>query len=76
MEGTKTRLVVTRTPGQSVAIYGPAEITIEHVRGNRCSVSIVAAAETKILRTELVGTDREPKPGLGSRATRTVSRAQ
>jgi len=47
-------LKITRKPGESVVIDGPAEIIITETTGSRCSLRIVAESGVTILRKELI----------------------
>lgn len=49
----ETTLTVTRMPGQSIEIYGPARITTRQ-RGKRTIVDITAPSSTRIVRSELL----------------------
>lgn len=52
-------LVITREPGQTIVVDGPAVITFVN-QGKKCRVLIDAPKTTKILRGELIN---EQKPG-------------
>lgn len=54
-------LVLTRRPGESIVIDGPAVITIVDTQGKKARVGIEAAPEVTITRSELVGTRRTAK---------------
>jgi sRNA-binding carbon storage regulator CsrA len=47
-------LVITREPGQTIVVDGPAVLRIEKVGGKRVCILVEAPPQTKILRGELV----------------------
>jgi hypothetical protein len=53
----ETTLTVTRLPGQSVVIDGPARVTARQ-KGKRTLLDITAPPTTRIIRSELLDTTR------------------
>ena len=53
-----THLVLTRKPGESIRIDGPAEVEIVDMHSGRSRISVRAPRTTKILRTEIA--DKPP----------------
>ena len=53
-------LVLTRRPGESIVVDGPAVITIVETQGKKTRVGIEADPSVRITRSELLGGDQAP----------------
>jgi len=57
-----TRLALTRKPGESITVDGPATFKVMKITGNRVQIVIESPESTRIMRAELIDFELPPPP--------------